>query len=283
MRLFRTACYFQASERCHPEPGVTGRGGSGADWGDAVETPGARPGSRRRCSPAASWPRRRLAAVRLGAGTSSGSAPPSKTLSPAPGHEAHPAAAWPTYGRDFARSGVAAGVAAPGPLAVSWRVHLDGAVYGQPLLVGNLVIAATENDSVYGLDQATGKVAADARRHPGAPGRACRAATSTRSASPARRSTTRPAGWSTPWRRPRLPPRAGRRLGPRRHLQVERDSRPGRAAAVRPAAARAQYRGRAGVRGVRRAVRGLRAVPRLGVGIRSAAVARSLLRGPDGR
>ena len=102
-----------------------------------------------------------------GGGTSSGSAPPSRTLTPGPGHGAHPAAAWPTYGRDFARSGVAAGVAAPGPLAVSWRVHLDGAVYGQPLLVGDLVIAATENDSVYGLDQATGKVAW--RTHVGTP------------------------------------------------------------------------------------------------------------------
>ena len=83
------------------------------------------------------------------------------------GQRAHPAAAWPTYGRDFARSGVAAGVARPGPLKVSWRVHLDGAVYGQPLLVGNLVIAATENDSVYGLDQATGRVIW--RRHVGTP------------------------------------------------------------------------------------------------------------------
>src|SRR6266487_5664726 len=93
-----------------------------------------------------------------GGGTSSGSAPPSRTLAPDPGGGGHPAAAWPTYGRDFARSGVAAGVAAPGPLNVSWRVHLDGAVYGQPLLVGNLVIAATEGDSVYALDQATGRV-----------------------------------------------------------------------------------------------------------------------------
>ena len=50
---------------------------------------------------------------------------------------------------------------------MSWRVHLDGAVYGQPLLVGTMVIAATENDSVYGLDQATGKVAW--RTHVGTP------------------------------------------------------------------------------------------------------------------
>jgi len=93
-----------------------------------------------------------------GGGTPAGSAPAARTLTPAAGGGAHPAAAWPTYGRDAARSGVAAGVAAPGPLTVSWRVRLDGAVYGQPLLVGNLVIAATENDSVYGLDQATGRV-----------------------------------------------------------------------------------------------------------------------------
>src|SRR6266702_25074 len=92
-----------------------------------------------------------------GNGTSSGSAPPSRTLAPDPGGGAHPDAAWPTYGRDFAHSGVAADAARPGPLKVSWRVRLDGAVYGQPLLVGDLAIAATENDSIYGLDQATGK------------------------------------------------------------------------------------------------------------------------------
>jgi len=101
-----------------------------------------------------------------GGGTSTGSAPPARTLAPDPGGGTHPAAAWPTYGRDFARSGVAA-VAKPGPLTVSWRAHLDGAVYGQPLLVCNLVTAATENDSVYGLDQATGRVAW--RRHVGTP------------------------------------------------------------------------------------------------------------------
>ena len=91
----------------------------------------------------------------------------SATPAPAPDGGARPAAAWPTYGRDFARSDVAAGVAAPGLLTVSWRARLDGAVYGQPLLVGHLVIAATENDSVYGLDQATGQVVW--RRHVGTP------------------------------------------------------------------------------------------------------------------
>jgi outer membrane protein assembly factor BamB len=101
-----------------------------------------------------------------GGGTSAGSAPSSRTLAPDPGGGSHPAAAWPTYGRDAARSGVA-DAARPGRLTVSWRARLDGAVYGQPLLVGNLAIAATENDSVYGLDQATGRVIW--RRHVGTP------------------------------------------------------------------------------------------------------------------
>jgi outer membrane protein assembly factor BamB len=96
-----------------------------------------------------------------GGGTSTGSAPPAKTLTSAPGDTSqggHPTAAWPAYGRDFARTGVAAGVATAGALHVSWRAQLDGAVYGQPLLVGSLVIAATENDSIYALDSSTGKV-----------------------------------------------------------------------------------------------------------------------------
>ncbi|HET9968367.1 MAG TPA: PQQ-binding-like beta-propeller repeat protein, partial [Streptosporangiaceae bacterium] len=94
-------------------------------------------------------------------GTSSGAAPSARTLSPAPSGGSHPAAAWPTFGRDFARSGVAAGVSAPGgagSLKVGWHARLDGAVYGQPLLVGSMAIAATENDSLYALDQVTGKI-----------------------------------------------------------------------------------------------------------------------------
>src|SRR5271157_1838502 len=102
-----------------------------------------------------------------GDGTATGAAPPARTLAPGGGSGAHPGAAWPTYGGDFARTGVAAGVATAGPLRVSWQAHLDGAVYGQPLLVGTLVIAATENDSIYALDQSTGKVVW--RTHVGTP------------------------------------------------------------------------------------------------------------------
>jgi len=65
---------------------------------------------------------------------------------------------WTTYHRDAARTGVAPAKPAAGPLSIAWRRHLDGAVYGQPLVVGDLVIAATEGDTVYGLDRATGTV-----------------------------------------------------------------------------------------------------------------------------
>jgi polyvinyl alcohol dehydrogenase (cytochrome) len=65
---------------------------------------------------------------------------------------------WTTFHRDNARSGVAQGIARPGTLSVAWKAPLDGAVYGQPLLLGGMVIAATENDSVYALSPADGHV-----------------------------------------------------------------------------------------------------------------------------
>src|SRR5215471_7759045 len=65
---------------------------------------------------------------------------------------------WTTYHRDAARTGVAPALPAAGALSIAWRRHLDGAVYGQPLVIGGLVIAATEGDTVYGLDRATGNV-----------------------------------------------------------------------------------------------------------------------------
>ena len=64
---------------------------------------------------------------------------------------------WPEYNGNPARTGVATGVPAAGPLTTAWSAQLDGAVYGQPLVVGDEVIAATENDSVYALDRVTGK------------------------------------------------------------------------------------------------------------------------------
>jgi outer membrane protein assembly factor BamB len=85
-------------------------------------------------------------------GTSpSPSSAPSPSPSPAGGD-------WPTYHRDNARDGNAADLAPLSTLAVSWTAALDGAVYGQPLVVGGRVFAATENDTVYALNPGTGAV-----------------------------------------------------------------------------------------------------------------------------
>src|SRR5438105_1985208 len=65
--------------------------------------------------------------------------PATRTLPASSGRGgAHPAAAWPMYNRTPDRAGVAAGVPAPSAPHVTWRASLDGAVYGQPLLIGSL-------------------------------------------------------------------------------------------------------------------------------------------------
>jgi outer membrane protein assembly factor BamB len=77
------------------------------------------------------------------------------------------ATGWPVYHANAARTGSVPGLPAAGPLGIAWTRRLDGAVYGQPLVIGGLVIAATENDSVYGLDRASGAIRW--RRHLGTP------------------------------------------------------------------------------------------------------------------
>ena len=72
--------------------------------------------------------------------------------------QASAGADWPTYHRDNARAGV--GPDQP-PLASpkqAWSAKVDGAVYGEPLIVGNRVYVVTENDSAYALDANTGTV-----------------------------------------------------------------------------------------------------------------------------
>ena len=64
---------------------------------------------------------------------------------------------WTTYHHDNAHTGVAA-VPAPHDPHQDWHAALDGAVYGQPLVVGDKILAATENDTVYALDAASGRV-----------------------------------------------------------------------------------------------------------------------------
>jgi outer membrane protein assembly factor BamB len=75
---------------------------------------------------------------------------------------------WPTDHRDQARTGNDPSFPAPGgSLVRRWSTPLDGAVYAEPLVVGGRVIAATEGDSVYALDPATGGILW--RRNLGAP------------------------------------------------------------------------------------------------------------------
>jgi outer membrane protein assembly factor BamB len=107
-----------------------------------------------------------LAVAGCGDGGSAGSAPtpdPAATLalpSDAPSASAAPVPAtdWYTYHRDNARTGAATGFDQVTSVAVGWTADLDGAVYGQPLVVGDLLLAATENDTVYGLAAADGSV-----------------------------------------------------------------------------------------------------------------------------
>ena len=93
----------------------------------------------------------------------------SAAASPAPG--ANPpgghAADWPTYHGQPARTGVAAAGPALGRVHRVWTAGVDGAVYAEPLVAGGRVIVATENDSVYAFDAATGQRAW--RAHLGTP------------------------------------------------------------------------------------------------------------------
>ena len=90
------------------------------------------------------------------AGTSSGS-------SGAIGAVASPAGpsgsltAWPTYHDNVLRAGMAWGSAAPSGALAAVTVALDGAVYASPIVAGQVVVVATENNTVYGV-QAGGHV-----------------------------------------------------------------------------------------------------------------------------
>jgi len=66
---------------------------------------------------------------------------------------------WLQYHGNGQRTGNVAGLPAAGPLSVAWSARLGGAVYGQPLVIGTTVIAATETgDVIYGLDLTSGAV-----------------------------------------------------------------------------------------------------------------------------
>ena len=83
----------------------------------------------------------------------------SPSTSPSPSASTPPANGdWPTYHRNNARDGNATNLAPLSTLSVAWTASLDGAVYGQPLVVGSRIFAATENDTVYALNPDTGAV-----------------------------------------------------------------------------------------------------------------------------
>ncbi|MCH6471745.1 outer membrane protein assembly factor BamB family protein [Sinomonas terrae] len=65
---------------------------------------------------------------------------------------------WPTYHHDAARTGAALNLPPMGALSSAWSARLDGAVYGEPLVVRGRVIVATESDTLYALDPADGHV-----------------------------------------------------------------------------------------------------------------------------
>ncbi len=65
---------------------------------------------------------------------------------------------WTTYHRDNQRTGYITSTPDPHTLTNLWGIQLDGAVYAEPLVVGNHVIVATEGDSLYALNPATGSV-----------------------------------------------------------------------------------------------------------------------------
>ncbi len=75
-----------------------------------------------------------------------------------PGVAAASDSAWTTYHHDAARTGVDPSSSVPSP-SFSWAsAQLDGKVYAEPLVLGSRVYVATENNSVYALDAATGAV-----------------------------------------------------------------------------------------------------------------------------
>ena len=65
---------------------------------------------------------------------------------------------WSTYHHDNARTGYLANEPDPKQLLPAWTAKLDNAVYGEPLVIGDRVIVATEGDSLYSLDARTGQV-----------------------------------------------------------------------------------------------------------------------------
>ena len=89
------------------------------------------------------------------------SSPAPSPSAAAPDSAASQAAAptnWFTYHGNVARTGAVAGLPRAGKLKIAWTRPLGAAVYGQPLVIGDTVIAATSSDDVVALNRGTGAV-----------------------------------------------------------------------------------------------------------------------------
>src|SRR5437588_5141406 len=97
-----------------------------------------------------------VAACGDGGGGSSGSGPVGPTV--APGTTPGPAS-WAQYHGAVDHAGVDAGEPAAASPHVDWKSPpLDGQMHAAPLMLGDGVYVATEHDSVYRLDAATGAI-----------------------------------------------------------------------------------------------------------------------------
>src|SRR5258708_9046083 len=80
------------------------------------------------------------------------------TVPPIPTTPASSSNDWTTYHRDTSRAGYLASAPDPQRLRSLWSVQLDGAVYGEPLVIGGRVLVATGGNSLYSLDAQTGHI-----------------------------------------------------------------------------------------------------------------------------
>lgn len=82
---------------------------------------------------------------------------PATSASPAPSSTAA-GSVWPGYHFDQARTGAVPAGASLAKATRAWSADLGGAVYGQPLIAGGKIIAATETNRVVALNPADGRV-----------------------------------------------------------------------------------------------------------------------------
>jgi outer membrane protein assembly factor BamB len=85
---------------------------------------------------------------------------PTASTTPTTSSPHAPSARWSTYYGDNARTGFATeGPVHPDKIQQQWASpELDGDIYAQPLVVGNTVFVATENNTVYALNLSDGSI-----------------------------------------------------------------------------------------------------------------------------